>query len=597
MSNIIGILFMQKLNAKQIYSVDKILDYFCGKKQFRLKDFDKEFTDEQLDNLFYENIISYKNIDLSTKKTNYLYYRLVSYDKSQKKLKLKEICDVANDTIHYSSLDISSNLPVREFDLNVDRDGKKLCILSTPINTLKPDSSHYIYHGTGYRMPEESDRSPYNKFGNWYIYTTKDNPQETESYTYITKDIGFLYTYKLKNELKYYDATVIDGTPEYDNYVFLFIMHFDIKIGYYDDSSDNLKYLLNDPNKTLMNKRALLYYDTHTMRTATGQIEKYNYTQYENLLKPDNKKIVFTPLWVPIRSYSGDGDKPLAAKICEMYNDKKHSMGTWKLNMGPYESHLMICNPIKLLENVSTRIIIKSSQLINENLYDKFKKAMIPFITDKIGVKFIDESDQIIIIVDKSNYKKYNDLMKKDFPGLKELLIIELDKPDTELQKKINDKINEKGDDLYSDVFIYKLKELFNNPHPFYLIKGDKCKNKFGGLLENHREIFRVLYLNFSEEKLEEYFKNIKEQVMDFLTKDCELTINKMKVEQKTSEYDEYIRKKIREYIKIITESLSEMSKVDKTKIPEADELLVGGKYKQKYLKYKKKYITLKSLQ
>lgn len=626
MSNIsksnVGITFMEKFKTT---SIDKkitlydILNYFTEQKLFRLKDFDTSFTETHLDELTYENIICHR-VE-SEEPNKYKYYRFIYYKKSVNKIILKEIYDSVKEIIHWSD----SDLPIKEFDLDID--GINLCILSSPVETLNPCDDKVLYHGSGYRMPKKSDRNPYNKYGNWYSYAPSTMPfNQTEAYTYLSKDISYFYTYKLKKTIKAYNADCDDEGSDFDNYIFLFIMFFDIVIGFYETGNVDIVNTRQDEHNK--NNKVLLFFNTHTKRDATGVIKKYNYTIYENLINTKGEKIEFeNNKFQIIKSNNGDGDKPLAAKMCSVFTDDKmpeKHIGTWLLSAkGPRspEKHFMCCNPLNgLVKNISAKIIIKENFLstsggrildffhTNKNVYSEIN----PVTKTPQG--------DMVITVDKTNYKKFNLSIRTNLPEIKFSLINNLQKSDPsveEIKKKTIE--NKYKNDIVTDIFI-KIKKILNLEYFEYLYMNDDIKKndtyaKY--IFSNLKEFSELLQIKDDtlDTKVATYIELYIGNLINFLklyikkdiyfldddnseeTKEIDKEINKSAKEKINDKVKDELKNYIKTEIDRLSEQLKKLDEVDTkciSNIHSIDEVKIGGNYKEKYLKYKQKYLQLK---
>jgi hypothetical protein len=103
--------------------------------------------------------------------------------------------------------------------------------------------------------------------------------------------------------------------------------------------------------------------------------------------------------------------------------------------------------------------------------------------------------------------------------------------------------------------------------------------------MEEIDEISNVYNLIIDDRTMKKYFMSRVPQVLEFKDNDVKIirsTVKNMRINQFREKFEKIIEKKIKEG------NLSEDLSIDK--------IQYGGYYKQKYLKYKKKYINLKNL-
>jgi hypothetical protein len=335
-----------------------------------------------------------------------------------------------------------SDVKTKPFDINLETEYKNIKIHQNKIYTVKksedasprePNCSKqdmicnvkYVYTGTSYPFPKESGYNPYNYYGNWYTFGIGENDMSTEkmfldygiididrvdietvpfesvSYvdtSYTLDKPAVLYRYKIKE-----DFNVLYMEDENSDYMMAFLSHFKIKLektsGDKGDKGD---------------KGDIKYYDTYS-KVVDGEIQKYNYTQHKNLLNKSGNPVGFDSAWRTVKiASSGDGDKPLAAKICEMTNDvyPHNAINGWVIKE---IFHLMSCNFHKLSidgafyltkEFISVLPLLTSAQKELENtnlaeyekiveekkikrdLYNQVVNKIIQYLLDdKIGVE------------------------------------------------------------------------------------------------------------------------------------------------------------------------------------------------------------------
>jgi len=132
-------------------------------------------------------------------------------------------------------------------------------------------------------------------------------------------------------------------------------------------------------------------------------LEKYNYTAGKNLLNPtgSNQYGLFKSDGITKQAdtfqtslnlaSSGDNDKPLAGLMCNIYNLKdKYSIQVngWYIRD---VLHLMLCNPMEVLENIAgSKGIEPSTQILRDfinkgtkgydDYFNKYKKYKLKYL-------------------------------------------------------------------------------------------------------------------------------------------------------------------------------------------------------------------------
>jgi hypothetical protein len=262
------------------------------------------------------------------KKQHLIKYSDSFYRKSSGKNQIYEIC-YETERILLEQEPTSKLIEIDQTNVN------KLTYLTIPIKHYKKDT--IVYHGTPYQMPLNTDYMPYNWVGNWFGTTY----EESKAYAF---EPSALYKYKVSND---FDVIHIDKEDDL-NYLLVHIAF--------------METIIDKNNNDIL---SLVKYARGIETRTFPMIEKYNYTIGKNLLdssgenqyglfdKTNTTKISDTfkyPINIPS---SGDGDKPLAGAICNIYNSKD----TDSININGWEitdiNHLMICNPTEVLVNIS----------------------------------------------------------------------------------------------------------------------------------------------------------------------------------------------------------------------------------------------------
>jgi len=276
-----------------------------------------------------------------------------------------------------------------------------------------------IFHGTDYSFPKEPI-APYNYFGNWYTPGLSSDDVAygikvpSESVTYMSKPYSRLYQYKIKNDKTIILFSFDENDNQDDNkniiYIFAFLMYFDIKFSYVSENVVNISFLNNN---AIVNEH--------------DGYEKYNYTQYKNLLDTSLPRPPFvTNKYFIIKSPSnGDGDKPLATKICELSNDNvvdNLKMGGWIISS---LNHFLNCS-IDYLENVGVWLPYKDENTHMKHAIDQLlPKTEERKTTNVFGEEFV--------YLERKFYDKYDELIKdtcehtlKDHHELEKCLMLKL---------------------------------------------------------------------------------------------------------------------------------------------------------------------------
>jgi hypothetical protein len=281
---------------------------------------------------------------------------------------LNQIYDICKDT-DIILIDIAPTSGV----INIDQTNvNQLTYLSIPIKIYKKDT--IVFHGTTYQMPKATDHMPYNWVGNWF------GTNESESKAYMFVPESRLYKYKV---LK--DFNLIDISEE--NSLNYFLVH----VAFMETVIDNI-------NENIL---SLVKYARGRQTTEIPMIEKYNYTIGKNLLNTTgtnqyglydrtNLTKVADDFLYPISiASSGDGDKPLAGAICDIYNSKDPNSITvngWEI---PDIRHLMICNPIEVLVNISGENLDGKVVFKSDPEYDNFFKKYLKYKSKYLKLKQI----------------------------------------------------------------------------------------------------------------------------------------------------------------------------------------------------------------
>jgi hypothetical protein len=189
-------------------------------------------------------------------------------------------------------------------------------------------------------------------YGNWYSMDVG------ESSGYMAgNSCQKMYQYKTKRDINLY---YLNDDKDLE-YWLLYAQYFDLKV----DSDDLYK---------------IKFHDEFTIRSANNIIEKYNYTEFKNL-KSSNKPVLFpstTKKWEFIKlATSGDGDKPLAAKICYLQHNNSDNIhivaNGWEINQ---INHIMLCNIDNLnLENI----------YLSYDFYEKYLKNIKNVSKETVG--------------------------------------------------------------------------------------------------------------------------------------------------------------------------------------------------------------------
>ena len=631
----LGTLAYTKINDKEsIGNNPNIILNYLMQPSFIQKEFNKNWNKLAYTDIKYEHIICINN-DPSKSKINNKFYRKI--DINGNNLILREI--VKDNKIFYDNLEI---LKLSELIIDYIQNVNDICIISVSFDNLDDEYSS-ITHGTGYKQLESAEFAPYNFYGNWFVYynyyQSDDSYPFGESSTYMTNpDINYLYEYKLKKDINVFSIDDDDYKYNWTSYILIYIMFFDICIGSY---KYNLIYDVNDysidyheyPNKTL------LFRDTYSVRVGQAKIiDKYNYTVYKNNLDLSLPSVPFSDNWINIKGTDGDGDKPLAAKLCELTNEgtTEHlKISGWFIND---KKHLMLCNPKEVLSNKGVYLVLPQ---------DKFKNSMQIFIDAINQYKIsnnitddllkIDEKNTIqYLYVNRSYYKKFNEDYGNDLTILRNniLLLVPNYLPDvnlvkTELIAKYSTTIVE---DLIVSYYITEIKNKKKN----YDLKQFNFKNYYNEISDSFINLFNILMdttynlpMPVSDDPviIKEYVKNnilnnnliqnillvvFKYTLYIILT--ISLNLQKITLDEKNNilnnknmfvfndKDDNYFYNKLLykfcEYLYRLNTELKNKLTIDTNYLSNIDKdyLQIGGIYKQKYLKYKQKYLELKKL-
>ena len=353
---------LESLIKNYILCYESLLNNNMYKSFYRIKDIPKEYLDASInnDNNFLSSIKDDVEIYEISKDDNEIQYDYVDEMITPSLFISMEKLNALIDDCKIIGLNI----------INVDYDQ----------NRYKPKFKNTIavknlYNGTSYTYPIESGYNPFNKYGNWYAMgldkpsyncnNNKDSILPAESLGYLNKEksVNYVYKYKIIKPLKMFYINSDTFTDISKDYVIGFLQFFKFKI-------------INNEWK---------YYDTYSMRDDKGSIQKYNYTLFANNINNNNNKLIFNNDYQTLATASqGDGDKPLAAKICDLFNDNKIKVNGWIIKN---ILHLMNCNAKDYIENEGCYIKIandipdKNVEKIlndlktNNNIIDNTKNA------------------------------------------------------------------------------------------------------------------------------------------------------------------------------------------------------------------------------
>ena len=649
--NNIGIYFINKLiklkNNQLIITINDILTYFLDPnkdKLYQQKKFNNPFNQTfSIDKINYEHIIVHRSYSISSSISSstitpsnaiYKFYRKDSIDLAAHTITMHEI--IKNNVCYYTNnpTDLLNTITI-----NYNDDDNNICVLSLNTKILKESDIYSIYHGTGRRMPSASDYAPYNLYGNWFMYdTSSSHGIQTESTTYLTKPlINYLYRYKLKHDITVYNIDMQEGTEIIDSYIFLHIMFFNITIGSYNfiQIPGMDRQIIFNQSDTEYSNKTLLFYDDKSKRTAANIIDKYNYTNYKNLIDRDKPKFTFSdPSWQFILGYTGDGDKPIAAKLCETYNENlinpnNHILG-WYLNVGkPTSHHLMLCNPMETIENTNVYLVITEHELTNNKLTDEFVKQVNNLLKSKDFNEMELINDNYIISISKGDYKKFNDDILPAFSkSVKNEIIrksLEMLNDPIKIVNKKNQLISSYSESLFWVIFS-KIKDVkytnimqdikFNFLSEYTIKNTPNLKTIKIEIIDLIKKIYesyvcptqsnpignesvtKSLLLGVIMSIIElftEINQKIKNRTPPF-SADIIQKIEQINLTCDNHDCDEFIKTaydKFNEYIESIDKSINEMTVPINPSVLPNDLLQVGG-YKKKYLKYKLKYFNLK---
>jgi len=355
----IGVQFIKDNN--HITNGTQLLNYFFSKAEFLKRSVS---VDNLLNNIRKQHILKYNN----------QYYRL--YNKDNNRLTLYKIispsglvvyskryqnCEILNIDITPQNYNHFEYLMIPTITINNSS-------IEPPINRQDFNNdvviTHYsnkyvkhIYHGTSYSQISDPlhniDYTPYNQYGNWYSFGISPAdimmlhavglelkiPSESASYSTnpdYPNNPYYIYKYKIRNNIIAFDFG--EEQRDYIRFILGHLLYFDVQVC----------------NNTLY------FYDNYSIRDATGKVEKYNYTQTKNLRNLQGAEVAFSSGWQIISNASaGDGDKSLAAKMCDIYNnntdENKINVSAWIIND---ILHLMNCKT-RDIENVGVWITYK----------------------------------------------------------------------------------------------------------------------------------------------------------------------------------------------------------------------------------------------
>ncbi len=389
-----------------------ILKYISNKELYQIKgktSWSKEFN---FTDIKYEHIVC----------VNDKFYRKIK-DIPDNSIELKEI--VENNKIWYN-FDKVNTMPSLIINC-IDR-ARDIIVLGC--KTTTKNTNDLITHGTGYRQLRDASYAPYNFYGNWFVYfdnannmTDGSNPNSDvddfnnsifgESMAYLSDDnTNYFYTYNLNNEYKFFKLNE-EKSIKNITYLLIYIMYFDIAIGSY------LNKTISEEFNTYTDK-IILFCDNYTIRN-NGMIEKYNYTIYKNNLDLTKPSVPFNSSnWTVIRGTDGDGDKPIAAKLCDTNSmDNTHlKIAGWYLE---FQNHLMLCNPKNFLINKNVYIFLPNNKKTKYFLEDLIKKFKIENnITDEKLICYKNLFfDKLIIRINNRYYDEFNRHFGNNIKNLK----------------------------------------------------------------------------------------------------------------------------------------------------------------------------------
>jgi hypothetical protein len=272
--------------------------------------------------------------------------------------------------INYENKIYYDNILKSIINITVDN-VNKLTYLKPAIGTIKKDT--IIYHGIGYQRPVSTDHTPYNWYGNWYdfpyeyidsyVVSIPNKPTTSLKYLYSTKEPR-LYQYKISNN---FNVLLFDENIDSNTYLLFSIMFLDIAILH-----EGIHI------KTNMTKGNLIL-DEVPIRIDIG---KYDYTIGKNILNPAGisptglyikddknedvqiKKEYYVLLKLPSE---GDGDKPLASKICDLVNNQNIYSLDIKGWLIKDVRHLMFCGQLGYIENIGATGKNKEKELYSDS--------------------------------------------------------------------------------------------------------------------------------------------------------------------------------------------------------------------------------------
>jgi hypothetical protein len=636
---------------KSVNDPNDILKFIAGHELYKIKEkknWDSKFT---VNDIKYEHIIY----------VNDRFYRKIG-DISGNCIQLKEI--IENNKIWYNP-DKVNTMPTLFIDY-IER-AKDIIVLQPP--TVKKHKTGILTHGTGYRQRQDAEYAPYNFYGNWFIYNdilTKDVNGITlygESKTYFSSpNINYFYTYNLKNDYDFFHLNDVNLIPkklkeknslDALSLLLIYIMYFDIAIGSFKKETiiNNIKVDYSENFDTYPDK-ILLFYDQYTIRNSIKDIEKYNYTQFKNNLNLTGPPIGFSSYWMSIKATDGDGDKPVAAKLCDTNSmDDTHLKikGWYIANL----THLMICNPKELVINkdVYINLLLETNKNLSKILQPLINKFKIDHnIKDNQLKCYIYDNDYFVIKVSNNYYSEFNKFFGNNIKDLKTNAAIIIPQITPPLEKIKTEIINEKIKNLIITLGDNYLNKFRNNNK---IVNGEVIKNnqtingfEYNQSIENNRNAINFKLLTLiklfitnkdlprlnshidisNDDQIADNVNTILNDPSNSVIKKCIFTdiiatiqlIVKYACERKaftetialnlydiieresifTSDKKNMFNKVVYKFFEVLfqIEKGIEESQIDINifdTFPE-DYLKVGG-YKQKYLKYKQKYLQLKN--
>lgn len=392
----------QVLNMKDLlyylssFNITRVSHY---KTKEILRKIRKEPYDIQLEDLTWESFIVAKN------NTYWRPYQILSSDSTTITV---ECCQTlsSDNNILYSEYD--STMEKKTFTIRKTRDseGEVKMLLKLPHYVIKKGSNSEltcneslkecrvskVYHGTSYKMLDLAEYAPYNYYGNWFILGESNGNKGGESLCYMSSETiatSYLYEYEISGSAK----ILYFKEKEEIDYLFAHMMYFECSTGIINNTIQAATLLFKDSNNIIPTNNdsinSFIFKDTYTIRNiSNADIDKYDYTKTKNLLTPTLPNPNFTNgYWAVIKSESaGDGDKGLAAKLCNYSNSNDKTIPL-RLNINGWIVEnllfLMTCDPRKILKNLGVYIKLKPCMSGNPGIQESLDK-IIKLYTDKL---------------------------------------------------------------------------------------------------------------------------------------------------------------------------------------------------------------------